>query len=174
MNHYRRELIFIKIMNLKHFEFNKFLQFVGINNYDCSQQTCWQHNSQKYPIMHIFKNRKWNLKFTIRTHPHKVIEVHVKKCIKSNQLLKDLTMKPYKINDNKPKFWTKIKKESKHNKYKKIWIQKNKTKQSKDKNQQNKKWERTINFNKMMVLFIKISTRLKQDLWYIFINPSTV
>jgi hypothetical protein len=26
----------------------------------------------------------------------------------------------------------------------------------------------------MMVLFIKISTRLKQDLWYIFINPSTV
>ncbi len=58
--------------------------------------------------MHIFKNRKWNLKYTVQAHPHKAIEVHVKKCIKNNKLLKDLTTKLYKINDNKPKFWTNI------------------------------------------------------------------
>jgi hypothetical protein len=46
--------------------------------------------------MHIFKNRKWNLKFTIQAHPHKAIEVHVKKCIKNNKNLKDLTTKLYK------------------------------------------------------------------------------
>lgn len=40
MNHYREEPIFIEIMNLKHFEFNKFLQLVEIKNYDCSQETC--------------------------------------------------------------------------------------------------------------------------------------
>jgi len=50
------------------------------------------------------------LKFTIQAHPHKAIEVHVKKCIKNNKLVKDLTMKLYKINDKKPNFWTKIKK----------------------------------------------------------------
>jgi hypothetical protein len=77
MNHYREEPIFIEIMNLKHFEFNKFLQLVEIKNYDCSQETCWQHNSQKDPIMYIFKNRKWILKFTIQAHPHKAIEVHI-------------------------------------------------------------------------------------------------
>lgn len=106
MNYYKEEPIFIEIMNLKHFQFNKFLQLVGIKNYDCNQQTCWQHNSQKDPIMHIFKNRKWNLKYTVQAHPHKAIEVHVKKCIKNNKLLRDLTTKLYKINDNKPKFWT--------------------------------------------------------------------
>jgi len=62
------------------------------------------------------------LKFTIQVHPHKAIEVHVKKCIKNNKLLKGLTMKLYKINDNKPNFWTKIKKDNrsrklKHKKY---------------------------------------------------------
>jgi hypothetical protein len=65
MNHYTEEPILMEIINLKYFEFNKFLQLVGIRNYDCSQQTCWQHNSQKHPIMRIFKNKKWiwNLQF---------------------------------------------------------------------------------------------------------------
>ncbi len=62
--------------------------------------------------MHIFKNRKWNLKFTIQAHPHKAIEVHVKKCIKNNKHLKDLTTKLYKINNKKPKKFTKIQKDN--------------------------------------------------------------
>jgi hypothetical protein len=40
MNHYTEEPILMEIINLKYFEFNKFLQLVGIRNYDCSQQTC--------------------------------------------------------------------------------------------------------------------------------------
>ncbi len=112
MNHYKEEAIFIKIMNLKHFELNKFPQLVGIKNFDYSQQICWQHNSQKDPIIHIFKNKKGILKFTIQAHSHKAIEVHVKNCIKNNKLLKDLAMKLYKIIDNKPNFWTKIKKDN--------------------------------------------------------------